>query len=73
MQNSSQNPYSIPQTGFVRLPTILSVIPISKSAWWAGVKSGRFPAAIKLGHRTTLWRVEDIHELIGRLAAGERL
>ena len=58
---------SIPETGFVRLSTILGPngpIPVSKSTWWAGVKSGRFPKPIKLGPRITAWRVEDIRTLI---------
>ena len=59
---------SLPTTGFVRLPQILSVIPISKSAWWAGVKSGKYPASIKLGGRTTCWKASDIADLIERLS-----
>lgn len=55
---------SLPETGFLRLPTILQIFPIGKSTWWAGVKDGRFPKPIKLGARTTAWRVEDIKELI---------
>lgn len=55
---------SLPETGFVRLATILSVYPIGKSTWWEGVKSGRFPPAIKLGPRTTAWRAEDIRRLL---------
>ena len=54
----------LPQAGFVRLPVILSVYPVGKSTWWAGVKSGRFPKPVKLGVRTTAWRVEDIRALI---------
>lgn len=54
----------IPTTGFMRLPAVLAVIPFSKSTWWAGVKTGRFPKSIKLGERTTAWRVEDIKQLI---------
>ena len=54
----------LPDTGFVRLSTILKIIPISKSTWWAGVKSGRFPKSVKLGCRITAWRVQDIHDLI---------
>ena len=34
-------------------------IPVSKSTWWQGVKSGRFPEPMKLGSRTTVWKVED--------------
>ncbi len=54
----------LPETGFVRLPTVLQVFPISRSAWWAGVKTGRYPPSVKLGPRTTCWRVEDIRALI---------
>lgn len=59
---------TIPQTGFARLPQVLSVIPVSRSTWWAGVKSGRFPAPVKLGTNTTAWKAEDIHALIKQIA-----
>jgi predicted DNA-binding transcriptional regulator AlpA len=55
---------SIPSTGFLRLPAVLAVIPVSKSTWWAGVKSGRYPKPVKLGERITAWRAEDIRALI---------
>lgn len=54
------------ETGFVRLPQILSLIPISRSAWWAGIREGKFPQGIKLGSKTTVWRAEDIRHLIER-------
>ena len=54
----------LPETGFVREPTVLSVYPVSRAAWWAGVKAGRYPKAYKLGPRTTAWRAEDIRALI---------
>lgn len=54
----------LPETGFVRLPEVLKVFPVSKSTWWAGVKEGRFPKPVKLGPKTTAWRVEDIRALI---------
>ena len=55
---------ALPDTGFVRLPQILALVPISRSAWWAGVREGRFPKGIKLGSKTTVWRAEDIRALI---------
>lgn len=65
---------SIPSIGYLRLkqiigskksnPPIIPLIPIGKSAWWEGVKDGRFPKPIKLGPRTTVWRVEEIITLI---------
>lgn len=55
----------IPSTGFLRLPQVLSVIPVSKSTWWSGVRSGRYPQPSRsLGERITAWRAEDIHALI---------
>lgn len=54
----------LPETGYVRLPAVLAVIPVSKSTWWNGIKEGRFPPSVKLGPRTTAWRVEDIRALI---------
>ena len=55
---------SLPETGFVRLPVILKIFPIGRSTWWQGVKDGKFPKPVKLGERTTAWKVEDIKDLI---------
>ncbi len=65
---------TLPETGLVRLSRILGdkkkgippIIPVSKSTWWEGVKSGRFPKPIKLGGRTTCWNVLDIRQLINK-------
>jgi prophage regulatory protein len=64
------NHKSFPETGFVRLPAILAPrgpIPVGKSTWWQRIKDGRFPKPVKLGPKTTAWRVEDIRALIARL------
>lgn len=57
--------------GFLRLPEVLALIPVSKSSWWAGVKSGRFPKPVKLGPRMSAWRSVDIADLVSRLESGE--
>jgi len=51
----------------LRLPDVLRLVPISKSAWWSGVKEGRFPRPVKLGPRTTAWRASDVLALIDGL------
>jgi|TARA_Y100001934_G_scaffold204755_1_gene242092 prophage regulatory protein len=61
--------HTLPETGFVRLPTILKVFPVSKSTWWAGVKAERYPQPVKLGPKITAWRVEDIRRLIASSGA----
>ncbi len=65
---------NLPETGFLRdkqivgdpkaNPPIPPIIPISRSAWWAGVKDGRYPQPVKLGANTTAWRVSDIRKLV---------
>ena len=55
--------------GFLRLPQILKIIPVCRTVWWEGCKSGRFPAAVKLGPRTTAWRAADIAALVEKLGA----
>ena len=60
--------HDLPETGFLRLSQVLSVIPLGKTCWWEGVRSGRFPKPVKLSKRCTAWRVEDIRELIAFLS-----
>ena len=50
-------------------PPVPPLIPVSRSTWWAGVASGRFPQSLKLGPKTTVWRVEDIRSLISNVEA----
>ena len=45
-------------------PHIPAIIPVSRSTWWRGIQSGRFPEPIKLAPRITVWRVKDIYDLI---------
>ena len=61
-------PPTLPDVGFVRLRAILGLIPVGKSTWWAGIRSGKYPAPVKLGPRVSAWRVEDIRELLATLA-----
>lgn len=42
-----------------------ALIPVGKSCWWEGVKSGRFPKPVKLGKgRGTFWTAKSIRALI---------
>lgn len=69
--------HSIHETGYLRIgqivgnpkanPPIPPIFPVSKSTWWAGVKSGRYPQPVKLSARCTAWTVESIRELLKRL------
>jgi hypothetical protein len=62
----------LPETGFLRLRQIVGdkkrgipgIVPVAASQWWAGCKTGRFPRPVKLGPKTTAWKVSDIRALI---------
>jgi predicted DNA-binding transcriptional regulator AlpA len=68
-----------PTTGFYRIwhiigdakaePPIPALIPIGRTSFLNGVKSGKYPRAYKLGERTTAWKVEDIRALIEQMGA----
>lgn len=60
---------ALPIEGYIRLPQVLKVFPISRSSWLAGVKSGRYPQSVKLGLRTTAWNVADIRHLLETINA----
>jgi predicted DNA-binding transcriptional regulator AlpA len=57
LQNLSEN-------SLLRLPQVLALVPVSRSTWWAGCKTGRFPKPVKLGPRTTAWKASDIAALL---------
>lgn len=69
--------HQIPETGFIRGWQIWgskkrntpAIIPIGRTTFLNGVKSGKYPKPIKLGERTTAWKVEEIRALIAELGA----
>lgn len=63
---------TFPATGFVRLPQIIGdrkngipgVLPIGRTSFLDGVKSGKYPKPVRIAKRTVAWRVEDILALL---------
>jgi prophage regulatory protein len=53
---------------FLRLPEVLAIIPVSRATWYDGIKTGRFPAQVKLGPRVAAWRRSDIDRLVETLS-----
>lgn len=46
------------------IPPVPAIIPVGKSTWWEGVRTGRFPKPVKLGPRITTWRADEIYALV---------
>ena len=57
------------ETGFMRLPDVLRVIPVSKTVWYEGIKAGRYPKPVKISPRCVAWRRSDISNLESRIAS----
>lgn len=51
----------LPEVGFIRQADLIpAIVPFSAATLWRRVKSGEFPAPVKLSARVTAWRREDI-------------
>jgi predicted DNA-binding transcriptional regulator AlpA len=51
-------------SGYLRLPRVLDLIPVSRSTWYAGVKSGRYPKPYRISPRVSVWRADEIQDLV---------
>lgn len=59
--------HSITSKRLLRINQVLALVPVGRSSWWEGCRTGRYPKPIKLGPRTTVWRAEDIDAFIENL------
>ena len=50
--------------GYLRLREVLSVYPVSRAAWYAGLAAGFYPPSVSLGKRAVGWTRESIRQLI---------
>lgn len=55
-------------TRLLRLQEVLKRVPVSRTAWYEGLKTGRFPKPVMLGPRTPAWPDTAIEALIEDLA-----
>lgn len=70
---------AIKNTSFLRIwqivgdakaePPIPAIVPVSRSTWLNGCKSGKYPKPVKLSPRTTAWRASDIQAFIDSVGA----
>jgi predicted DNA-binding transcriptional regulator AlpA len=70
---------TLPEVGFLKIwhiigdpkavPPIPALLPVGRTTFLNGVKSGKFPQPVKLGSRSVAWRVTDIRALIDELGA----
>ncbi|TPQ24335.1 helix-turn-helix transcriptional regulator [Methylomonas koyamae] len=69
---ASQNQQTAIILGYLRIWQIVGdrkrgiepLLPVGRSTFLAGVKSGKYPKPVKLGKRTTAWKKADILALL---------
>lgn len=66
MHNTALN--NLSQSAYIRLPEVLNLIPIGRSTWWLWVATGKAPKGVKLGAKTTAWKLSDIQKLLDDLS-----
>jgi predicted DNA-binding transcriptional regulator AlpA len=62
---SNNNTHPAPR--LLRITDVLAPIgpvPVSRSTWWEGVRTGRYPKPIKLGPKITVWRSDEIDQIV---------
>ncbi len=62
----------MPKTRICRLPEVVKMTGLSRSAIYALIAEGRFPAQINLGPRTVGWAEREINEWIEMRIAESR-
>ncbi|MFM0393743.1 helix-turn-helix transcriptional regulator [Paraburkholderia phytofirmans] len=55
---------SLPDDALLRIDGVLAIVGLSRSAWYAGIRRGDFPAGIALTKRSHVWRADEIRRVI---------
>lgn len=66
-----QNFDSLPDSAFVRLPTVCVMFGIAPATAWRWIKAGRLPSPHKIGPRVAGFKVEDLRGVLRQARAEE--
>jgi predicted DNA-binding transcriptional regulator AlpA len=53
----------------IKLPEVLSTVGMGRTAWYEGIKDGKYPKPIKRGRRDAVWLMSEIQKVISDAAA----
>ena len=51
----------------LREKQMVRVLNVSKSDLWEGIKTGKYPAPVRISPRVTAWRVSDVEAWAAKL------
>lgn len=53
----------LPDSAMLAISEVLALLRISRSTWYAGIKTGRYPASVPIGPSSPRWRLGDIRKV----------
>lgn len=63
--NTNSTPGPVLQDTLMRFDAVSQAVGLRRSAVYARIRSGAFPAPVRLGARCVRWRASDIQAFIG--------
>ena len=57
------------ESQLLRLPEVLKILRIGRTAFYEGIKLGIYPKPIRLGKRTAVWLYRELKEVIKQAIA----
>lgn len=54
---------NLPDFGYLRIKQVLKIFPVSRTSWYEGIKTGKYPKPVKLSDGVSAWRLIDIKKL----------
>ena len=64
---STEGPHENSDDALLKLNQVLAIVAVSKSHWYSGIASDRYPKPVKLYGRCVRWRSSDIRNFINSL------
>lgn len=58
---------AVPESGYIRLPEVLHILPVCKATFYKGIRSGIYPAPTKISERCSAWKIEEIRQLFSKM------
>ncbi|PKM30199.1 MAG: hypothetical protein CVV07_07205 [Gammaproteobacteria bacterium HGW-Gammaproteobacteria-11] len=55
---------TLPDSSMLSPDEVLALVRISRSTWYAGIKSGRYPPATHIGPASPRWRLGVIRDVM---------
>lgn len=61
--NDNEN-YDLHEHRYLRLKSVLEVIPVSRSTWYKWIQCGIAPKSTSISLRVAAWKIQDIKKLL---------